>query len=97
MKAEVSRRWALMCAKLISDGKHEIAADVIATMQLRRVTASEVKQFDTQNGDMPVLEELKEMLDEMGYESVMKMGEKRRKELEKGRPGIYVPFQQGTM
>lgn len=93
----ISRRWALLCAKLVSDGRHDIAADVLATFQLRRVNASEVKQFDTQNGDMPVLEELHDMLDELGYESIMKMGEKRRKELEHGRPGIYVPYQQGTM
>lgn len=98
LRGPLSRRWALLCAKLLSDGKTEIAADVVATFQLRRVAlASEVKQFDTQNGDMPVLEELHEMLDELGYDSLMKMGEKRRKELENGKPGIWVPYQQGTM
>lgn len=94
MKAETARRWALMVAKLWSDGKSEIAADVVATFQLRRVQAkSEVKQFSVPDVDVPVLDELHEMLDELGYESIMKMGAKRRKELEHGKPGIYQPIQ----
>lgn len=98
MKREIAKRWALLTAKLISDGKMEIAADVVATFQLRRVQAkSEIKQFSVPDADVPVLDELREMLDELGYENVMKMGEKRRKELERGRPGIYIPVQNGTL
>lgn len=90
MSAALRRRWALLCAKLLSDGKQHIAADVVAV--LRMVRSSEVKQFNLMDGDAPELEELKEMLDEVGYESVMKMGEKRRKELENGPPGISIPM-----
>jgi hypothetical protein len=97
MKPEIRRRWALLCAKLVSDGKMEVAADVVGTLTLRRVQASEVKQFDLMSGDAPILDELHEMLDELGYDSLMKMGEKRRKELENGPPGINIPLQQGTM
>lgn len=87
---KIVRRWALLCAQLIKDRKIDIAADVVATLSSRRVGASEVKQFSVPDGDVPVLEELREMLDELGYESIVKMGEKRRKELENSGPGIRV-------
>jgi hypothetical protein len=93
VKRETARRWALMVAKLLSDGKQEIAADVVATFQLRRVQGkSEVKQFSLPDADAPMLDELHEMLDELGYDSIMRMGDARRKELENGRPGIYRPI-----
>jgi hypothetical protein len=94
---ELRRRWALLCAKLMADRKPELAADVLGTLMLRRVQASEIKQFDLMQGDKPVLEELHEMLDELGYKSLTQMGEKRRKELENGPPGIWVPLQQATL
>ncbi len=83
MTPETCKRWALLCVKAIADGKHDVAADIVATFMLgHKVTASEIKRYDTPNGDVPVLEELHDMLDELGYDSIMKMGEKRRAELE---------------
>ena len=94
VRPEIRHRWAELCAALWNGGRKEVAADVVGTLMLR---ASEVKQFDLMAGDVPVLEELHEMLDELGYESIMEMGEKRRKELERGPPGIHVPYQQSSM
>ena len=93
MKTESAERWAALCAKLVTDGKHEIAADILATLRLGGpVCASEIKKYDTMSGDVPVLRELHKMLDEIGYESIMKMSDKRRKELEDGPPGINIPM-----
>jgi len=99
MTKDLAKRWALLVSKLHADGKHEIAADIVGTFMLgsRLTSASEIKQYDLMNGDVPVLEELHEMLDELGYENIVKMGEKRRKELERGPPGINVPMQYGTL
>lgn len=79
-----SQRWAVLIARTWQAGKHEIAADILATVDpsgvLGTISASKDGTHPIEDG--VVLKDLHEILDETGMESILKISEKRCKELQ---------------
>lgn len=76
MKPELSRRWAMLAAKLYAEGKLDTVADIV-------LTVGEAKRHPVDDDHGVFLQSLRDMLDETGMDEILKVSEKRRKALEK--------------
>lgn len=87
--------WALLIARTWHEGRHEIAADILATLhgndQQALALASKSADHPLSGDDGPLLESLHDILDETGFQSILKISKSRCKELKNLKPSMIAP------
>ncbi len=88
----MNEAWALLIARTWHEGRHDIAADILATLhgndQQALVQASKAAEHTIGDDSGALLEALHDILDETGFQSILKISEKRCKELKNLKPSM---------